>query len=87
MNAGGITPCADYNDTADEVDSFIDSMLSWYRELLAERLDMYERAFDQLDVDIETARQNCEEAHDDQDLLISSQLDDIEAQIDAICNP
>merc|ERR1712169_124210 len=76
MNAGGITPCQDYDDAADEVDAFIDTMVSWYRDLLEDKLDMYQSSFDQLDSDIQTAYDECESAQDDLREQIHAQFDD-----------
>jgi len=83
-NNGGLTPCQDYRDAVDEVDSFLDGMIDWYNDLLSQNLAMYESTFNTLDADIDASYRRCKQAQDDQKDAILRQFQDIQDQIDFI---
>jgi len=86
MRNGGITPCQDYNRAADDVDDFIDAMISWYWDLLDRNLNMYESAFDRIDREIDEADRMCIAAQDNQRRLIEGQFDSLAQQLNDVWN-
>lgn len=84
MQNGGIEPCQDYGKAADDVDDFIEAMISWYWDLLDRNLNMYEDAFDRIDREIDEADRKCIAAQDSQRSLIERQFDQLARQLNDV---
>merc|ERR1712146_356781 len=81
---GGIAPCQDYEAVADEVDAFLETMMTWYTQLLESKLALYTASFEQLDVDIQAAYVECNSTQTDLRQRINAQFADLQDQIDFI---
>lgn len=82
MRDGGIDSCQSYEDAADEVDQFINEMLTWYNDLLEKKTAEYEDLLKHLEDDWTAANDECTQAAADQKALIDGQFRAIQQQLD-----
>jgi hypothetical protein len=81
---GGCEPCQSWESAVGEVDTFLDTLLDWYFELLDTKLTYYNRVKTNMQNAFDEEYQQCLNEAAVTRSVIMGQLDDIQAQLDAL---